>query len=281
MTLASDKFNAVEITSDDPDYIKYKFTEKAPPNREFIVSIGELYPIRSRPIIYHNGKYIGVKDHNPGLKIIDILNQYIMSPEKPNKALVLCHPKFVTGSFSPLRLDNHHLGWISETRGKSPFEEIFSKYGLSGEVDFETVDVTIGGTYQADAFSDAFIESHTNEYDMVLVPDCDGKFIQLQMNVKVAKPYIKDVQPGTVEFKPIEEYNEDITKFITLCLKLGQMVKKGGLIYFAKLSNESIAEKLLTTMNEHGFETEFVRYSGVYVVPSMGAIQGYIVAKKL
>ena len=55
------------------------------------------------------------------------------------KVLILCHPKIVTGSFEPLKLNNHFYGDINEEK-KSLFEILFEKYKLSGTPTFETID---------------------------------------------------------------------------------------------------------------------------------------------
>ena len=112
---------------------------------------------------------------------------------------------------------------------------------------FHTVDINPGGNFEADAFSDVFINSHIDEYDLIMVPDCGGPWSILQNNSL-----------------PNEEQNINIEILITLCLNLTKMVKTRGIIQFGKFMNDSkiivngkffnnFAEGLAHYLTENGF----------------------------
>jgi hypothetical protein len=146
------------------------------------------------------------------------------------KVLILCHNKLVTGTFDPLTLNNHWFGLYDI------FPRLFKKYNLEGNPLFETVDVKPGATYQEDAFSDDFINSHQCEYDLVMVPDCGGNW---------------------VDFQFLE--SEDSEPLIKLCLKITQMVKPNGIILFSKFINRDyLISSLNTVLVERGFITNII-----------------------
>jgi hypothetical protein len=161
--------------------------------------------------IYYGGNHSQVPDSRQNPKEIIILcnNEKLFD----KKVLILCHPKKVTGSFEPLVLNNHHYG--------PKFNELFSRYKFTGTPKFETVDIESGGTYQDDAFSDSFINKHINEYDLIMVPDCDGPW------------YFQNNNGVTFE------HDESLRKkLLNLCLNLTKMLKSNGIILFGKLLQE-------------------------------------------
>lgn len=122
-------------------------------------------------------KYLIYRD-----KYIELKNQTGGVFDK--KVLILCHNRKVTGTFTPLGLNNHFYGIDFNIDGTETklFKNIFEEYKLSGTPKFETVDIIPGGTYTDDAFSDEF-NAHTDDYDLVLVPDCGGPWYTLQNNI--------------------------------------------------------------------------------------------------
>ena len=165
-------------------------------------------------------KYLKYKN-----KYLELKNQVGGVEEK---VLILCHPRIVTGSFNPLTLNNHFYG-LKIKEGEPPlFEQLFSEYNLQGIPKFETVDIrkpplaediiqfnlkpeNLNATYIEDAFGDEFINKHIGEYYLVMVPDCDGRWLIEQRNYPVNKEIL-----------------------LKLCLDLTKMVKKNGFIQFGK-----------------------------------------------
>jgi len=149
----------------------------------------------------YKNKYIGLKNQIGGVY--------------DKKVLILCHNKPVTGTFEPLVLNNHWYG----ADFCQLFQKLFTEYKLSGTPEFHTVDIDPpprnlpGATYQADAFSDEFIDAHLDEYDLVLVPDCGGDWYKLQSG---------------------EDDEKKSFTLIQLSIRLTKIVKRGGLIHFGK-----------------------------------------------
>ena len=173
------------------------------------------------------------------------------------KVLILCHPRIVTGSFSPLELTNHFYGLknITGEGEDSIFHNIFINDNLqdffetSGNPTFETVDILPGGTYQADAFSDEFINAHKNEYDLIMVPDCDGEwYIKQQTSEMKSFSKIRDFSP--------EEINKNLDDLKNYCIKLPQMLKKNGIILINKISHDLIVKLLDVFSESNGYRSE-------------------------
>ena len=172
-----------------------------------------------------NNKQVAIDNLDMNVKIKDLLD--LLDFDK--KVLILCHNKLVTGTFEPLTLNNH---WFCLY---NIFPRLFEKYNLKGNPLFETVDVNPGSTYQMDAFSDEFVNSHKNEYDLVMVPDCNGSWYEFQDGVK--------------------ESDDD---FLSLCLKLTIMVKPTGLILFSKLMKKNLIPLLNDVLQRNNFITEII-----------------------
>ena len=172
--------------------------------------------------------------------------------------LILCHPKPVSGTFSPdYILNNHFYGICGIYKG------LFEEYHLSGEPEFHTIDILPGGTFTDNAFSDKFINEHIEGYDLVMVPDCGGEWFEYQ------SPTIQNKTKGFLSSIRLsdEDQNNRKTELIKLCLKLTKIVKKGGIIQFSKFMTndpciiegrrfDKFSEALNTYLNENGFKSE-------------------------
>jgi len=205
------------------------------------------YPFEA-PTITCNGQEIGVLPWSPAMLIRKIIES--------QKVLILCHPHIVSGGFSPLTLKDH---WYGHEKNNF-FSKVFKDYDLKGDVRFETVDTLPGGNYTADAFSDEFINSHLNQYNIVMVPDCGGLWYYLQDDQYPRGPSLK-----ITEKKSEDEQNKDKTALIMLSLNLTRMVKPGGLIMFSKFLSETpciingenfktFSSALTKKLEENGFE---------------------------
>jgi hypothetical protein len=169
--------------------------------------------------------------------------------------LILCHPRIVTGTFSPdYQLNNH---WWGDDAGI--YRELFKEHNLQGNPIFETIDIVKGGTYQGNAFSDEFIDSHIDRYDLVMVPDCGGEWIESQSET-IGKLF----GPKTALTK--DEQNMRKSFLIGLCINLTRVVKKRGIICFSKfISNSSciiegieyktFSQALNFYLNENGLDS--------------------------
>jgi len=172
--------------------------------------------------------------------------------------LILCHPRIVTGTFSPdYQLSNH---WWGDDMGI--YSELFKEYNLQGNPIFETIDIVKGGTYQGNAFSDEFISSHIDRYDLVMVPDCGGEWFEYQESSKKSNRSFQN----RISLS-IDEQNIRKRLLINLCLKLTAIVKNGGIICFSKFINKSpciieerkyntFSEALNFYLNENGFDSK-------------------------
>lgn len=173
--------------------------------------------------IKFNNKQVAIDNLDMTVNIKNLLD--LLDFDK--KVLILCHNTLVTGTFVPLTLNNHWFGYI--------FPRLFEKYNLEGKPLFETVDIRPGGTYNADAFSNVFVDSHQGEYDLVIVPDCNGSWYEFQY-----------------------EDPESVDNFLSLCLKLTIMIKPTGLILFSKLMKKGIIPLLNDVLQRNNFITEII-----------------------
>jgi len=213
-----------------------------------MINFPDSFPVRNIITIDINDIKTDIKWNKPGY-VHTILKSLKESDEQfDKKVLILCHSQKVTGSFTPMVLNNHWLG--------SEYNNIFAEYKLTGNPKFETIDIIPGGTYQDDAFSDTFIENHINDYDMILVPDCGGIWYELQktsIDEKFRK--IRDLTE--------DEQNQNKTLLIEKSLNLTRMLKPNGIIYFGKFLSETpciirgkkfatFSDALNYSMNNHG-----------------------------
>jgi hypothetical protein len=183
-------------------------------NESIKIIFPKTYPF-GIPAIYINNRIIPVNDWIPTKKFTDYLNF-------DKKVLIVAHAFGVFGTFEPLTLKNHWYG----SSEMDYFKKLFLDYSLKGNPVFETIDIKPGGTYQQDAFSDKFIESHINNYDLVMVPDCGGIWYELQ-NSHTGKLFLTE-----------EEINDNKEKLIEICLNFTKIVKPGGIIQFSKFLSE-------------------------------------------
>ena len=176
-----------------------------------------------------NNKQVAIDNLDMSAKIKDLLD--LLDFDK--KVLILCHNKLVTGTFEPLTLNNHWYGLYDI------FPRLFEQYNLKGNPLFETVDVKPGGTYQKDAFSDDFINSRQGEYDLVMIPDCNGNWADFIFS-----------EPRQHE------------RLIELCLKITRMVKPNGIILFSKfIHTNDLMSSLSDVLKNHGFSTNIINES--------------------
>jgi hypothetical protein len=197
---------------------------------------------------------------------------YKMRGGERKLVLILCHPKPVTGTFYPdYQLNNHW--WGGYDGKKNIYKRLFEEYGLIGEPIFETIDVKQGGTYVADAFSDEFINSNINKYDLVMVPDCGGQWYEYQ----------SDINGNLSE----DEKNTRKSFLIALCINLTKVVKNGGIICFSKFMNKSsciiegrkydtFSQALVFYLNQNGFNCKII----LIKLMTQGEVDEYIIASK-
>lgn len=192
-------------------------------NAKIRVILSSGYPW-APPLIYVNNNILPDVEYkwNPYSMIINYLPK--ISPPFPNKnVLILCHNRIVTGTFEPMVLNNHWYG----SEGLDLFQKIFNGIQLEGYLSFDTVDLIPGGTYQADAISDDFINANKNKYDLIMVPDCGGQWYKLQ-----------------------KEDDANKTELIRLSINLTLMLKPKGIIVFSKFMSETPCH-----INERDFPT--------------------------
>jgi hypothetical protein len=83
-------------------------------------------------------------------------------------------------------------------------------------IDNNTNAETFGGKFFfSDAFDPEFIKNHLSEYDVIMVPDCNNKY----MNLQLKKSY---------------DDKFELLPFIWICLELTKMLKPSGTIQFSK-----------------------------------------------
>jgi hypothetical protein len=151
-------------------------------------------------------------------------------------------------------------------------EDIFEENQWSYDnVNVNTIDVLNGGTFTDDGFSDDFILQHQSEYDLVFVPDCAGKWIQLQN-----ENYFKTITSNIIKFKDklndsesdlsdntaqvykdyiqlYETYppvHEDFNELCLLIQKLGSLVKPTGILFCSKIMDKT-SEFITENINEY------------------------------
>lgn len=197
------------------------------------------------------------------------------------KILIYCHPHIIRldpnesygQKFKFDRDGNTIIYYLS-----NQLENIFDKNNWSYDnVSIDTIDIINGGTFMDDSFSDEFISQHQNEYDIVFVPDCAGKWMELQdqsffnivqSNIERFNKYLNDkdaVHTLSENNKKIyEDYikkyttyppvQENIEQFCLLIQKIGTQLKSNGVLYCSKFK-----DKTLQYMNEHieSFLTDF------------------------
>lgn len=94
-----------------------------------------------------------------------------------------------------------------------------------------------GNFFFSDAFDPEFIKKHLSEYDVIMVPDCNNKYMNLQ---------IKKSSDGKYELLP----------FIWICLELTKMLKPSGTIQFSKFLefNKCIVPNNINVLDDDTYE---------------------------
>jgi hypothetical protein len=122
------------------------------------------------------------------------------------KMLIYCHNRIVDLT----RADTNH--WQGPI-----FKQILIERGIDPtEIKVDTIDRLPGGTIVGDGFSKSFIDSHENEFDIVILPDCGGKWYEFQK----------------------EHNDENFQSLLSLMIELLRLVKPGGIIMFGKILYE-------------------------------------------
>jgi len=120
-------------------------------------------------------------------------------------ALIACHPRIV----SRFSLDDH---WIFK---EMVWPILIDKIKPCDFLVIDTVDTSESGWQDitADIFDSDFIDKYKKKYDLVCIPDCGGKWADLQIeNPKVS----------------------DIRAFVEMALSLLNLVGAGGIICYSK-----------------------------------------------
>ena len=123
-----------------------------------------------------------------------------------SKMLIYCHNRIVDLNSANT---NHWQGPI--------FKQILIERGIDPtKIRVDTIDKVPGGTIVGDGFSKSFIDSHENEFDIVILPDCGGLWIEFQK----------------------EHNDENFQRLLSLMIELIRLVKPGGTIMFGKIMYE-------------------------------------------
>ena len=84
--------------------------------------------------------------------------------------LIYCHRRVVDLTRANT---NHWQGPI--------FKQLLTERGIDlMKIKVDTIDILSGGTIVGDGFSKSFIDSHENEFDIVILPDCAGLWYEFQ-----------------------------------------------------------------------------------------------------
>jgi len=256
MSMTPDLYKNVILSEDKKLLTLTRISDNA--NIRVILPVN--YPF-NKPQIFINDREIGINEYD----ITKFITKYLdESLEFNKKVLILCHPELVNGSFEPLTLNNHWWGMLLGDNELPIFNDIFREYNLKGKPKFDTVDIIPGGTFQEDAFNDEFINKHIDDYDLIMVPDCNGPWAELQSSVKPI--FDGNRKYPVLQNLTLDEQNDNKTILITLCLNLIKMIKSGGIIVFSKLiaekpcminlkSFDTFSSALNYYLNQNGFTT--------------------------
>jgi hypothetical protein len=130
------------------------------------------------------------------------------------KILVYCHPKKINYS------DKSSHWWLSSSydtlQSKPAINYILERNNIKPEsTTFRTVDITGKPDYQTDGFSSEFITEHKNEFDIVMLPDCGGRWWEISKSGD-------DIDQSILLYSLIES--------------LMNIVKPGGKLYLSKIT---------------------------------------------
>ena len=144
------------------------------------------------------------------------------------KMLIYCHNRIVDLT----RADTNH--WQGPI-----FKQVLTERGIDPmKIKVDTIDIVPGGTIVADGFSKSFIDSHENEFDIVILPDCGGLWIEFQK----------------------EHNDENFHSLLSLMIELLRLVKPGGIIMFGKILHEDWFNRRLTDSLQNASISQYSLY---------------------
>merc|ERR1712146_373395 len=120
-----------------------------------------------------------------------------------SKMLIYCHDKIVDLK------NNEDSGHLMSPILKFMLDE--NNINIEN-LNVDTVDIYPGGTIHADGFDNNFINNHQNEYDIVVLPDCSGIWVDYQK----------------LENFEDKENKKRYEQFIYLIINLMRLVKPNG-----------------------------------------------------
>ena len=144
------------------------------------------------------------------------------------KMLIYCHNRIVDLT----RADTNH--WQGPI-----FKQLLTERGIDPmKIKVDTIDIVPGGTIVADGFSKSFIDSHENEFDIVILPDCGGLWYEFQK----------------------EHNDENFQSLLSLMIELLRLVKPGGIIMFGKILYEDWFDRRLTDALQNAAISQYSLY---------------------
>ena len=144
------------------------------------------------------------------------------------KMLIYCHNRIVDLT----RADTNH--WQGPI-----FKQLLTERGIDPmKIKVDTIDIVPGGTIVADGFSKSFIDSHENEFDIVILPDCGGLWYEFQK----------------------EHNDENFHSLLSLMIELLRLVKPGGIIMFGKILYEDWFDRRLTDALQNAVISQYSLY---------------------
>jgi len=144
------------------------------------------------------------------------------------KMLIYCHNRIVDLT----RADTNH--WQGPI-----FKQLLTERGIDPmKIKVDTIDIVPGGTIVADGFSKSFIDSHENEFDIVILPDCGGLWYEFQK----------------------EHNDENFQRLLSLMIELLRLVKPGGIIMFGKILYEDWFNRRLTDALQNAVISQYSLY---------------------
>lgn len=144
------------------------------------------------------------------------------------KMLIYCHNRIVDLT----RADTNH--WQGPI-----FKQVLTERGIDPmKIKVDTIDIVPGGTIVADGFSKSFIDSHENEFDIVILPDCGGLWYEFQK----------------------EHNDENFQSMLSLMIELLRLVKPSGIIMFGKILYEDWFDRRLTDALQNAVISQYSLY---------------------
>lgn len=203
----SNQFNSIKKTRNDIDATNIDLQIQID---ELIAENEELFSVYNA-LIYDSHPRKGAYDSHPREGAYD--SRLREGPTGKSLILIYCHPKKV------FYKDKSSHWWLESYDGelgqKSIMDYILDKNNIKPDSTiFKTVDIHNNPDYKMDGFSSEFISKHQNEFDMVLLPDCGGRWYDI-INMK-------------------DETEQSILLY-SLIESLAYIVKPGGKLYLSKL----------------------------------------------